>query len=459
MRRCNVNQKAASDHRTVVSRRRLLRGLGALTVTLTSPVWRPATAFGLDASAPTAKRFIALFSANGTIPSAFFPAGTADDAPLILSPILAPLQSHAAKLVVLKGVHMSSANVPQPGGPHMKGPGAMLTAGKLLAGSFPGAGGPAGYADRISVDQLIANRLGSGTPFRSLEFGVRTVGGGPLQVISYRDGNQPNTAIDDPWQMYSRIFANSNLSSAQLAQLVAERQSVLDFLKDDIARLRSRIGSTDRARLDAHLGGIAGIEQALSKSAVSCTPATLPAKIDPHGMANFPTISKLQMDMMLLAHTCGLTRVSTFMWANADSWQYFPWIGINEEHHALSHSGDSDAVSNDKLVKINTWHATQVAYLLDKLAAVQEVGGGTMLDSTVVLWGNELGVGNSHTYQNIPWVLAGGGGYFKTARYLQYRDQPHNNLLVSLCHAMGLTDVTTFGIPELCTGPLSGLAG
>ena len=434
-----MNQTNPRDHRTVLSRRRLLSGLGTLTVALTSPVWRPATAFGRDAAATPAKRFIGLFSANGTIPSAFFPAGTASDVPLALGPILAPLETHKAKLLVLKGVHMTSANVPQPGGPHMKGPGAMLTGGKLLAGSFPGAGGPAGYADRISVDQFIADRIGTNTTFRSLEFGVRTVGGGPLQVISYRASNQPNTAVDDPWQMYGRIFANSNLSASELAKLVAERRGVLDFLKDDIARLRGRVSSSDRARLDAHLAGVAGIEQQLSKSMVSCTPMPLPAKVDTHALANFPLMSQLQMDLMLLAQICGLTRVSTLMWANADSWQYFPWIGINEEHHALSHSGDNDAASTDKL------------------AAVQDVDGGTMLDSTVVLWGNELGVGNNHTYQNIPWVLAGGGGYFKTGRYLQYKDQNHNDLLVSLCNAMGLSDVTTFGIPELCKGPLAGL--
>jgi hypothetical protein len=159
---------------------------------------------------------------------------------------------------------------------------------------------------------------------------------------------------------------------------------------------------------------------------------------------------------MILAHTCGLTQISTLMWANADSWQYFPFAGVNEEHHTLSHSGDSDTAATDKLVKINAWHAGQVAYILDKLAATTEVSGGSMLDNTVVLWGNELGVGNSHTYQNIPWVLTG-GGYFRTGRYLQYKDQNHNNLLVSVCHALGLTDTTTFGIPELCSGPLSGL--
>ena len=450
---------APRDLRTRLARRRLLQGMGSLAIALTSPIWRPATAFGQDAGAPARKRFIGLFSPNGTIPSAFFPAGTAADAPLTLGAILAPLEKHKSRMLVLKGVHMTSANVPQPGGPHMKGPGAMLTGGKLLEGSFPGAGGPAGYADRISVDQHIANRIGTATTFRSLEFGVRVEGGGPLEIISYRDSNQPNTPVEDPWAMYNRIFANGNLSSTQLAKLIAERKGVLDFLKDDIARLKPRISASDRARLDAHLTGIGGIEQQLNQTKAACTPLTMPAKFDHKDIANFDKVSQLQIDLMVLAHACGLTQVSTLMWANADSWQYFPFAGVNEEHHALSHSGDSDAAATDKLVKINVWHSGQVAYLLDKLSATTEVGGGSMLDNTVVLWGNELGVGNSHTYQNIPWVIAGGAGYFKTGRYLQYKDQNHNNLLVSICHAVGLTEMTTFGIPDLCTGPLSGLTG
>ncbi len=200
-----MNHKAPLDLRTELSRRRLLRGLGAFSVALTSPVWRPATAFGKDAVAPPAKRFIGLFSANGTIPAAFFPPGAQSDIPLTLGPILTPLESHKASMLVLKGVHMSSANVTQPGGPHMKGPGAMLTGGKLLAGSFQGAGGPAGYADRQSVDQFIASRIGTSTTFRTLEYGVRTIGGGPLQVISYTAANQPMPAIDDPWAMFTRM--------------------------------------------------------------------------------------------------------------------------------------------------------------------------------------------------------------------------------------------------------------
>jgi len=457
------------DLRTKLTRRRLLSGLGALTVTLTSPIWRRVTAFGQDANQPAGRRFIGIFSANGTIGSAFFPAnpgGGATEAPLTLGPILAPLQDHVSKLLVLKGVHMNStvedelgvASANKPGGPHMKGPGAMLTGGSLLAGSFTGAGGPAGWADRISVDQLIANRIGAGTQFPSLEFGVRIEGQEPLRVISYRGPNQPNTAVDDPWQMYGRIFANSELTETELVRVVAERQSVLDFLKDDIHRLQARVSSEDRARLEAHLGGVRNIEQRLQSSAGSCAPLEMPAQLDPRAMANYPTIGRLQTDLMLLAHTCGMTRVSTFMWANADSWQYYPWVGVDEEHHELSHAADDDTAATEKLIKINVWHAEQLKYLLDQLAAAQEVDGSSMLDSSIVLWGNELGAGNSHSYKDIPWLLAGGaGGALRTGRFVQYPDRPHNDLMVSICNAMGLSDVTTFGIPGVCTGPLPGL--
>jgi hypothetical protein len=474
-----------TDHRTTLTRRRLLRGLGGLTVTLTSPIWNVATAFGQAQKTAAARRFIGVFSANGTVASEFFPGcsgslmtapnscptpATMTDTPLAaasLGRILQPLSAHTAQMLVLKGVDMVSTvsdtlgvlSTTKPGGPHMKGPGAMLTGGSLLPGSFQGAGGPAGYADRISVDQLIANRIGKTTAFPSLEFGVRVIGGEPLNTISYSGANQPNVPIYDPLQMYSRMFSNSSLSSSQLTKLLAERKSVLDFLQSDIGVLEGRLSAGDKTRLDAHLTGIRSMEQQLSTSASSCTPPAAPAKMDPNDMANFPTIGKLQMDMMLLAHTCGMTHVSTFMWANADSWQYYPFAGVNEEHHGLSHCSDNDAVSIEKLVKINVWQAQQVGYLLDQLASTRESDGSMMLDNTVFLWGNELGVGNSHSYKNIPWVLAGGaGGYLKMGRYLQYPDVPHNNLLVSICNAMGFSDVTSFGIPGVCTGALPGLA-
>jgi hypothetical protein len=469
------------DHRTRLSRRRLLSGLGGLTVALSSPIWKVSTVFGKDAGVPAARRFIGVFSANGTIAAEFFPGcsglvatspnscpavTTGTDTPLTaasLGRILRPLSAHVSQVMVLKGVDMISTvsdrlgtTTSKPGGPHMKGPGAMLTGGSLLTGSFQGAGGPAGNADRISVDQFIAGRIGTTTAFPSLEFGVRVIGGAPLNAISYKAANQPNVPTYDPLQMYNRMFANTKLSSTQLTQLIADRKSVLDFLGSDITTLETRLTASDKARLDAHLTGIRSMEQQLTNAAASCAAPTAPAKLDPNNMANFPTIGKLQMDMMLLAHTCGMTNVSTFMWANADSWQYFPFAGVNEEHHTTSHCSDKDSASIEKLVLINIWHATQVNYMLDYLAMTKEADGSSMLDNTVLLWGNELGVGNTHDYKNIPWVLAGGaGGAVKSGRYLQYPNVPHNNLLVSVCNAMGFSDVTTFGIPGVCTGPLA----
>jgi hypothetical protein len=463
------------DYRTALTRRRLLGGMGALTVALTSPIWRAATVFGQDASAKPLRRFIGVFSANGTIAAEFFPKTTGADAPLTsdsLGRILAPMAAHVSQMLVLKGVDMistvsdtlGSMTGMRYGGPHMKGPGAMLTGGALGApsdvnGSFNGAGGPAGNADRISVDQLIANSIGTKSTFPSLEYGARVAGGHPLDVISYRAANQPNPPIDDPVQMYSRMFATSNLSSTQLTQLIADRKSVLDFVQSDITTLQAKLTSDDKARLDAHLTSIRTIEQQLTNASASCTPPTKPTAFDSSDEATFAPIVQVQMDMMLLAHICGMTNVSTFMFANADSWQYFPFAGVNEEHHGLSHSADDDTVSTEKLIKINVWHGQQVNYMLDKLAATTESDGSKMLDNTLLLWGNELGVGNTHDYKNIPWLLAGGSTYFKMGRSLQFNGQPHNNLLVSIANAMGLSNVTTFGIPGVCTGPLSGLTG
>jgi len=197
--------KEPTDYRTRLTRRRLLSGLGAFTVALTSPVWGPSTAFGQAQKTKAARRFIGVFSANGTIASEFFPGCSASlasspnrcptapaDTPLTaasLGRILAPLSAHVSQMLVLKGVDMISTvsdmlgtMTSKPGGPHMKGPGAMLTGGSLLAGSFQGAGGPAGNADRISVDQFIAGRIGTTTAFPSLEFGVRVIGGAPLNA-------------------------------------------------------------------------------------------------------------------------------------------------------------------------------------------------------------------------------------------------------------------------------------
>ena len=126
------------------------------------------------------------------------------------------------------------------------------------------------------------------------------------------------------------------------------------------------------------------------------------------------------------------------------------WLGIDEGHHELSHEPDTNEKAQEKLTKINNWFASQLAYLAKQLAETPEPGGtGSLLDNTLILWTNELGKGNSHTLDNIPFVLVGGGLDFKMGRSLKYNKVPHNRLLMSLAHGFG-DHVKTFGNTNFC---------
>lgn len=435
---------------TPVSRRSFLGKMSLGALTLSVPVWR---SFEANAQTAANKRFFGFFTPNGTVPDQFFPT---DPNLATLPPLLAGLEAFKSQLLVLKGVHMDSTiGDGKPGGPHMKGPGAMLTGGWLLEGSFTGAGGPAGYANGISVDQSIAALIGQDTRFPSLEFGMDIQGQEPLRVISYAGSNQPNNPIDDPWVMYDRIFGDFVPDTADRERVIAEQRSVIDYVKDELADLEAKLPSEDRARLEAHLTSIRNIERQLDIVGVECTQPVLGEPVDVHLKDNYPAVGKLQMDLMFQAQVCDLTRVSTFMWSNADSWQYFPWIGVDEEHHALSHLTDEASIA--KLITINTWYTDQIAYFLGLLQGAS-VGESTMLDDSLVLWGNEIGVGDTHTHENIPWVLAGSaGGHFSTGRFIDYGSTPHNNLLLAVLQAFGAEDQTAFGPAEYNTGALPGL--
>jgi hypothetical protein len=256
--------------------------------------------------------------------------------------------------------------------------------------------------------------------------------------------------------MFDRVFQNVVPDDTERERLVAERASVLDYVKEDLATLSAQLPAEDRPRLDAHLDGVRNIEKQLAALGQQCVVPEIGEAVDHHAKENYPLVGKLMMDMMFYAQTCDLTRVSTFMWSNADSWQYFPWIGVDEEHHALSHL--TDAASIEKLNKINLWYSEQIAYFLSLLDGVSDGEDGTLLDSSLLLWGNEIGEGATHTHQDIPWVLAGScGGHFATGRALEYDSVPHNNLMLSVLHAFGMEEQQSFGAPENCTGPLAGL--
>jgi hypothetical protein len=170
-----------------------------------------------------------------------------------------------------------------------------------------------------------------------------------------------------------------------------------------------------------------------------------------------PDITRLQLDLLALAFACDLTRVASMQFSTAINAIGFPWLNSSAEGHNLSHRGPSDTEARDQLVLRASWYAEQIAYLARQLANVTE-GDRTVLDNTVMVWGNELSVGNSHSHENVPFMLLGSaGGHFRTGRFLSFGGQAHNRLLASLLQAMGV-DAATFGHPSFGTeGALAGL--
>jgi hypothetical protein len=145
--------------------------------------------------------------------------------------------------------------------------------------------------------------------------------------------------------------------------------------------------------------------------------------------------------------------VATLQYMRSVGMAQMRWLGVEEGHHSLSHDPDDKKESYEKLMKINTWFAGEFAYLAKRLSETPEAAGeGTMLDNTLLVWTNELGKGNSHTLDNIPYVMVGGGCDFKMGRALKFDKAAHNRLWMSVAHSMGHTGLKTFGKAELCEG-------
>lgn len=432
-----------------ISRRSLL-GAGAALI---GSALLPRTAWA-DGIPP--KRLVIVFSPCGTIYPSWAPTGS--ETSFVLSPILQPFAPFQDRMIVIDNMNVEAARHGD-GDDHMKGMGAMLTGVELLPGTVQGGGGtPAGFGGGISIDQQIANTIGTTTTYKSLELGAYVKASDVWSRMSYAGANQPLPPMEDPVKTYQRLFSGAAGTPAELARLLKRRQSVLDQVQGSLKTLESNIGADDRARVQAHLESVQQIEKQLLSKTTSCIAPTLGPALDLNDANNYPAVGKLQMDMLVTALACDLTRVATMQFSRASSPASFPWFGFAESHHDLSHMSDGDAVSQNKLVQINNFYASQVAYMLGKMDAVVEGNGKTMLDNSLVVWMNELSKGNIHGHDPTPIVIFGSArGTLKTNRYLKYSSsQLHQNLLVSLANAMDVP-MTTFGNPAYCTGPLANL--
>ncbi len=406
----------------------------------------------------TPKRLVVMFTPNGTVPSAFWPTGSETD--FKLGPILEPLAAYQSRLLLLEGVNMNTRGT-GPGNGHTQGIGHLLTGTPLLPGVLvDGMGRPSGYAGGVSVDQEIANHISDGARVHSLPLGVRViVPGTPVRArLSYRGANQPLVPNDDPYDVFDNLFGGLAGTPEEQTRVVAQRRSVLDRSRRDIQRLMGELGAEDRRRLESHLQSIREVEENLAPSTNRCAvPPISKTRIDVAANDEYPNVSRLQLDLIATALACDVTRVVSLLYSSTQSNQTFTWLGSKRGHHSLSHEPDSNRDVQNTLASINRWYAGEMRYLLDRLATFPE-GNGSVLDSTLVVWCNELGIGNNHSKMNIPFVLAGGAGGFRMGRHVRYGGdgQPHNNLLVSLCNAFGVPK-ERFGDPRFCTGGLPNL--
>jgi hypothetical protein len=451
-----------------LSRRSVLRGAGSIAIGLP---WLECMED--DAKAQTApalaQRFVAVYQPGGTVINKWRPTGS-ETAP-VLSPILAPLEPVKDKILIVDGLEMKSAVGEQ----HQAGIIAFLTGTNQTANRSNYAGGP-------SIDQVLATRLAKTGRLGSLQVAVRWATGKskgnlhPMNALNFEDNSSfsPIPPRLDPAEIWDTLFGNLEPSTPGGDLLTARKLSILDFVDKKYAALSMRMGARDRLKLEEHLTKIREIENSLMTApppAGMCTPPTLidtsdynpnaglnahDANVDQEEIgttdAAIPKVGRLMTDMIVMALACDRTPVASLQWSDTEAKHTFPWLNLTQHHHYYQHDG---GFAPAECEKICNWYSEMHLYLIQAMAAV-DMGGHTLLDESVVLFGNELSEPPTHAKRDMPFMLAGNGGGLRTGRFIRHQGVSHNNMLVSILNLFG-DERTTFGDTRYSTGALSNL--
>ena len=425
-----------------ISRRTVLRGLGTtLALPMLDGMVPALTALSRTAAAPT-NRLGIVYVPNGIVMEQWTPA--VGGARFELTPILSPLERFWDRLIVVTGLsnkgpdyaHETGATGFLTGVPPKRTQGAELLAG-------------------ISMDQQMARVFGQHTQLGSLELAlesgddVGTCGAGYTcaytNTISWRSATTPLPMETNPRVVFERLLGDvgSTEAAARLAR-IEQNRSLLDAVTHKIARLRRDLGPRDRSKLSEYLEAVRDIERRIQR-AEGQVDQPLPEMAPPLGIpATFDEHAKLMFDLQVLAYQTDLMRVISFMVSCEFSSRTYPEIGVPEAHHPTSHhQNDPDRLA--KLVRINTYHTTLLAYYLDKLQATPD-GDGSLLDQITMLYGGGLSDGHRHSSENLPiLVVGGGGGRLKGGRHVRCPNPtPMSNLHLTLMDTLGLA-VERFG--------------
>ena len=405
-----------------------------------------------QAAGPTPKLLL-FFTPHGTVWNEWRPSGGETD--FTLSPILEPLIDHRERIVILDGIAMESGTeyyIPHTYTMPLLWTGSPIDDTATQFCREDHGGRCFGWNTSVSVDQHIAAQLAGDLPYPTIELGYACGGLHPATRMIYSGPGMPKSPIDDPARAFDTLFGSVNPDMAAAAALAARRASVLDAVRGDFASRLATLSAADRERLDAHASALREVERSLVPTTLLCERPEAPADI------NAETAIDRVSDLAAAALGCGLTRIVSVQTRIADNDNsLYPWVGLDAGgHHTLSH--DSGAAAQASLAQVYRWYSSRFAHLLDKLAATPDVDGTSVLDNTLVIWGSELGQAWDHDIDNVPFVLAGGAaGKLTGGRYLKVSSARHNRLLVTACHAMGVSDVETFGSLDDGDGPLSGI--
>lgn len=425
-----------------LGRRSFLKGLaltGATTALSVSSFVRAARA------QTAAKRAIFVYIPDGCIPDLWHPTGSEQS--FTLPAMTQPLSAVQQHCIFLSGLQMYEGGPTHEGGVR-----------KVLTGNAP-----------QSLDDFLAEQIGGATAFPSIYLGVGANyenGSGGFSFLSSGSAVSPE---DNPINAFERLFGDGSTPPPGPGD---PRLPILGNAVADMQALGARLGSTEQQKLERHLDALREVEQRLEiASGLACDPSgwnsegfTVPEGW--HGYPpvydreeNFVLVGKLQQDLILEALACDLTRVASLQWSHPVSPTHLSWAGAGQRHHDASHYGNPSSQTAQDFIVSQQWFVARFAELLQDLESRPDPSGdGTLLDHTRVLLFSELGDSNLHDHRRCPFVLAGASGDFQTGRLLEFDDEAHTKLLVSIARSMDV-DIDTYGYAGHGTGGLAGLGG
>jgi len=411
-----------------LSRRALLRGvLGGAAVSVGLPALecmlnRNGTAYAGGQAFP--RRFGVWFWGNGVLPEQWVPAN--EGANWTPSPLLMPLAALREKITVVSGTRVATVNT----APHGSGPAGLLSGDNLQGGAMT----------RATIDQRIADAVGGDTRFRSLETGVQP----SMTGLSHSGPGQQNPPETSPFALYQRLFGEGFRAPGEGSMAdprLALRRSVLDAVTGQSTRLQQRLGAADRMRLEQHLDGVRSIESQLMRlqenppNLAACMRPMAPAMDYPdlEGRPDMVARSRVISDLTAMALACDQTRVFFHMYSQPVNNVLYP--ASRAGHHQLTHD---EPGAQPQVAAILLRIFGDLAYFLGALDAIRE-GDGTLLDHSVILCTTDCSYGRTHSLDEYPLVLAGGGsGALRRGVHLRAQGENASRVMLSVLQAMGL---------------------